>query len=139
MTTHYHQEDILFAFDQERHNKWLSRCFEKLGLHEPDISYIFCSDAYLVKINKEQLNHDYKTDIITFDNRLTNDGPLFADLFISIETVRSNSVQENTGFADELRRVMVHGVLHLCGFNDKSSEESQIMREEENRLLSINY
>ena len=99
------------------------------------ISFIFCNDDYLLDVNRKYLNHDYYTDIITFDYR---EGDILSgDIFISLDTVRSNAKEFGSTFKDELHRVIVHGVLHLIGFNDKSEEESLVMRENENKCLEL--
>jgi rRNA maturation RNase YbeY len=105
------------------------------GLVMGDINFIFCSDEYLLKINKQFLNHDYYTDIITFD--YSSDTLLSGDLFISVERVLENSKIYKTVFQEELRRVMIHGILHLMGYKDSTNEESQKMREAENGALSL--
>ncbi len=97
--------------------------------YEVDLNIIFCSDNYLLKMNKKYLNHDYFTDVITFDYSENN--KLSGDIFISIETVKENALQYYVDFSDELERVILHGVLHLIGYNDKSEKEKKIMREKE--------
>lgn len=103
---------------------------EKLG----EVSLIFCSDNYLLDMNREHLNHDFYTDIITFNY---NDNTISGDLFISIDRVKDNAVTNNVLFMDELNRVVVHGVLHLIGFNDKTKEEEMEMRAQENKALKL--
>ena len=98
-----------------------------------EITYIFCSDEEILRINREYLKHDYYTDIITFD--YSEKDTIAGDLFISIDTVRSNSQQYNTDFIEELHRVMIHGILHLCGFQDKTPEDEKAMRDRENAAL----
>lgn len=100
-----------------------------------DISVIFCSDNYLLEMNREYLNHDYFTDIITFD--YVEDDVISGDLFISWERVADNAQQLNVSFEQELYRVVLHGVLHLVGYKDKSDEEQKIMREKEDYYLSV--
>lgn len=100
-----------------------------------EIAYIFCSDAKILEVNRQYLQHDYYTDIITFDycegNRLSG------DLFISLETVKTNSEQFNTPYEEELRRTIIHGILHLCGINDKGPGEREIMEAAENKALAM--
>lgn len=98
-----------------------------------DINFIFCDDDYLLKINKEYLDHDTLTDIITFDYSVGNE--LHADIFISEERVRDNAADFKVSFDEELMRVMAHGVLHLCGYKDKLSEEEKIMRKKEDEKI----
>ncbi|GHU68931.1 endoribonuclease YbeY [Bacteroidia bacterium] len=100
-----------------------------------EIAYIFCSDEEILRINREYLKHDYYTDIITFD--YSEKDKISGDLFISLDTVKSNSEQYNTDFIEELHRVIIHGVLHLCGFKDKSPEDEKLMRQKENEALAL--
>lgn len=99
-----------------------------------DLSLIFCSDNYLLELNKEHLDHDYFTDIITFNY---NDNDVSGDLFISVDRVKENAIEAKVGFMDEINRVVAHGVLHLIGFNDKSEAEQKEMRLQENRALNL--
>lgn len=131
----YFSEDIKFAFKgRALNNRWLKSVaeseFRKLG----NINIIFCSDPYILDINIKFLNHSYYTDIITFD--YCEDNVISGDLFISIDTVRDNASYYGSDFSEELYRVMVHGILHLVGFNDHTPEEQKIMREKENYYLS---
>ncbi|MBO9620705.1 MAG: rRNA maturation RNase YbeY [Niabella sp.] len=98
----------------------------------------FCSDEEILEVNKQYLDHDYYTDIITFDLRERTSDPLAAELFISVDTVKSNSVMNNSSVRQELHRVIFHGVLHLLGFNDKSTQEQVVMRQMEDSALK-NY
>ena len=100
-----------------------------------DIAYIFCSDEKILEINKEYLQHDYFTDIITFD--YSEGEKISGDIFISLETVKSNSEKFKTSYNEELYRVIIHGILHLCGLKDKSSKDAQLMREAENNALDL--
>ncbi len=104
---------------------------KKLG----DISLIFTSDEHLLTVNQQYLDHDYYTDIITFD--YSEDDFVSGDLFISIDRVRENAEQNNVSFVNELNRVVVHGVLHLCGYKDKSESEEQLMRSKEDQMLEL--
>ena len=100
-----------------------------------DITFVFCDDNYLHKINLEFLNHDTYTDIITFDYSAGNE--LISEVYISVDRVSDNAKKYNQSFENEIHRVIVHGVLHLCGYNDKLAEEKQIMRDKENHYLSL--
>lgn len=100
-----------------------------------DISYILCSDNYLLEINRQYLNHDYFTDVITFD--YSEENVISGDIFISVDTVADNAKEYNVTFEKELERVMVHGVLHLVGYNDKSDSEVKQMRAKENQYLFL--
>lgn len=106
--------------------------FSELG----PLNLIFCSDEYLLKINTTYLNHDTYTDIITFDNS-SEEREISGDVFISIERVIDNSDKYSVSFQDELHRVIIHGVLHLCGYPDKTPQQQHIMREKENYYLSL--
>lgn len=96
--------------------------------------FIFCSDAYLLQINQQFLDHDFYTDIITFDY---SDSQIEGEIYISTDRVQYNSEEENVSFSNELKRVLIHGCLHLCGLSDKTSSESKIMREKEDYYLDI--
>lgn len=125
-----------FALDREmRYQQWISAVIASEGKKEGDINYIFCDDAYLLEINEKYLNHDTLTDIISFDYSVGNE--LHGDIFISEERVRENSVDFNVSFEEELLRVMAHGVLHYCGFKDKSETESARMRDKENEKIRM--
>lgn len=100
-----------------------------------DIAYIFCNDEKILEVNREYLEHDYYTDIITFD--YTEGDIIGGDLFISLDTVKSNSEMLGVAYEQELYRVIIHGILHLCGINDKGEGEREIMENEENRALSM--
>lgn len=104
---------------------------KKLG----EISYIFCDDNKILEVNKQYLSHDYFTDIITFD--YVEEDIISGDIIISIDRVKENSNSFNSSFDDELHRVIIHGVLHLIGYNDKTDKEQQLMREKENECLLI--
>ncbi|WP_018627776.1 rRNA maturation RNase YbeY [Niabella aurantiaca] len=99
------------------------------------LHYVFCDDVEILEINRQYLEHDYYTDIITFDMREKESEPMSADIFISVDTVRSNAILVNEPFYRELHRVIFHGALHLCGYNDKTSEEQGIMRRMEEHHL----
>ena len=101
-----------------------------------DINYIFCSKEYLKKMNNDYLTKNYETDVISFD--FSNDNKISGDIYISSETVKNNSIIFNVCFNNELKRVMVHGLLHLLNYNDKSKQELKIMREKENFYINLN-
>lgn len=116
--------------DETRLSEWISSVIISEGFTEGEINYIFCSDDYLHKLNVEFLDHDTLTDIISFDYTM---GKLISgDIFISIDRVKENASEYNVEFLDELTRVMVHGILHYCGYKDKTTEDSQTMRLKEN-------
>ncbi|MCQ2199489.1 MAG: rRNA maturation RNase YbeY [Paludibacteraceae bacterium] len=114
---------------------WIKEVAATHGKKVGTLSYLFCTDEHILEVNKEFLQHDYYTDIITFDN--TERDRIAGDIVVSIDTVRSNSEQFNTEFRQELLRVIIHGVLHLCGINDKGEGEREIMEKHENAALEI--
>lgn len=99
------------------------------------LSYVFCSDDYLLDINHQYLQHDYYTDIITFDLS-EGDGSVAGEIYISVDRVKDNARQFNTSLTEELHRVIFHGALHLCGYRDKTAKEEKLMREKENECLT---
>ncbi len=112
---------------------WILNIINSEGREEGDIIYIFCDDKYLHKLNIEFLNHDTLTDIISFDYGM--DKQINGEIYISIERVLENSVHFKTKFEDELHRVMIHGILHFCGYKDKSDNEEKLMRKKEDESL----
>ena len=114
-------------------SNWISSVITSENKKEGEINYIFCDDDYLHKINLEHLGHDTLTDIISFD--YTEGDIISGDIFISIERVADNAKDFNVSFFDELSRVMVHGVLHYCGYKDKSHDDEKLMRDKENHYL----
>lgn len=114
---------------------WFLSVIQRFNKEQGDITIVFCSDAYILEMNRSHLNHDYYTDIITFDYC---EGDLVSgDLFISLDTVLSNSIELGTSFTDEIHRVCVHGLLHLLGFKDKTDDDEREMRRQEDIMLSI--
>ena len=116
---------------------WIEKCVQENSFSIENINYIFCSDPYLLDINQKYLNHDYFTDIITFDNSEPESEDLEGDLYISIDRVRDNALQLDQPFERELHRVMIHGVLHLMGFQDKTPEQESEMRDQEDKCLNL--
>lgn len=114
---------------------WLRDVAESHGKFLAELNYQFCSDEEILEANRQFLGHDYYTDIITFDDGL--DDRLNGDLLISLDTVASNAECMGVAYAEELHRVIVHGLLHLCGFSDKSPEEEQRMRALEDQALQL--
>lgn len=121
--------------DEEQYEAWLNSVVTSEGFFLGELNYIFCDDEYLHKINVEYLNHDTLTDIISFD--YTEGKTLSGDIFISIERVRDNASEFDVSFNIELLRVMAHGVLHYCGFKDKTEEEETVMRAKENEKMKL--
>ncbi len=137
MNIHFFTEDINYKLQfKSKLIKWIESIVENHHFTLIEINYIFSSDDYLLAINKDHLNHDYYTDIITFDNS-DEAKTIESDIFISIDRVRENSANQKISFELELHRVMIHGVLHLLGYNDKTEEEKKVMREKENACLSL--
>ena len=114
---------------------WISAIISNENFEEGEVSYIFCDDEYLHKLNLEFLEHDTLTDIISFDNSLGNQ--INGDIFISVERVKENTSSFNTTFENELHRVIIHGVLHYCGYKDKTKKDADLMRVKENKALSL--
>jgi probable rRNA maturation factor len=117
--------------------KWFIKTTALHNKQLGDLNIIFCSDDYLLEMNQQHLSHDYFTDIISFD--YTVDNIIGGDLFISVDRVRDNATIHNTSFEDELHRVSIHGLLHLCGFKDKTDEDSALMRSKEDEALSLRF
>ena len=116
--------------------EWIKSVAATYGKRVGEIAYIFCSDEKILEVNRQYLQHDYYTDIITFDDFATH--RLSGDLFISLDTVRTNAEQfADNNYERELYRVIIHGILHLCGINDKGPGEREIMEEAENKALAM--
>lgn len=122
------------AIEKKKINAWITETAAGYNRKVGDVAYIFCSDEKILEINKQYLNHDYYTDIITFDY---SEGSLISgDIFISIDTVKTNSEEFKVSFEAELKRILIHGILHLCGQDDKTPELRFEMTEKENLALS---
>ena len=114
---------------------WIRSVAATYGMKVGDVNYIFCNDERILEVNREYLQHDYYTDIITFD--YTEGNIISGDLFISLDTVKTNSEQFATEYDEELHRTIIHGILHLCGINDKGPGEREIMEAAENKALAM--
>lgn len=123
------------AIDQTKVRDWIKKVALSYNKRVGEISYFFCDDEKILEVNRRYLQHDYYTDIITFDYCEGN--RLCGDLFISIDTVHSNAELLGTKYDTELHRVIIHGVLHLCGINDKGPGEREIMEAEEDKALAM--
>jgi rRNA maturation RNase YbeY len=121
--------------DESAYSSWISKVISSEIKNEGEINYIFCDDDYLLQINTQYLRHDTLTDIISFDYSVGNE--LHGDIFISIERVRENALDFNVSFDEELKRVLVHGVLHYCGYKDKSKEDEKLMRQKEEEKIKM--
>ncbi|HEY1195796.1 rRNA maturation RNase YbeY [Flavobacterium sp.] len=121
--------------DEKAFSDWLSAVIVSEKKSEGEINYIFCDDEYLHKINVEYLDHDTLTDIISFDYTVGNE--LNGDIFVSVERVADNAKDFNVSFAEELKRVLSHGILHYCGYKDKTDEDAQLMRAKEEEKMKM--
>ena len=137
MPVYFFEEDIRFSLEaEEKTREWVENVIEKENRVIGDLNFIFCSDEHLHQINLQYLNHDTFTDIITFDNSEKVE-EVSGDIFISIDRVKANAEELGLPFNQELHRVIIHGVLHLIGYNDKTEQEQQQMREKEDACLSL--
>ena len=121
--------------DENSISKWLTNVLVSEGKSEGEINYIFCDDEYLHKLNVEYLDHDTLTDVISFDYTMGNE--ISGDCFISVERVVDNANDFNVGFDEELKRVIVHGLLHYCGYKDKVEKDEALMRTKEDEKLAM--
>lgn len=132
----FFKEGVSFRMNkQEALRKWITLAAKKEGYNIEQLNYIFCSDRYLKKMNVSYLNHNYYTDIITFDNSVEKK-KIIGDVFISIDTIKYNATEYKTTFENELARVMIHGLLHLVGYSDRSPKEQKKMSSMEDFWLS---
>lgn len=138
MAISYYAEEVSFpAIKKRETSEWIRRVAEKHDKKCGDIAYIFCSDEKILAVNREYLQHDYYTDIITFD--YTQGNRISGDIFISIDTVSSNAEEYHTSLDEEIHRIIIHGILHLCGINDKGEGEREIMTAHENDALKMRF
>ncbi len=121
--------------DFSKIGRWIDRVAYEHDCHTGNLTYCFCDDEYILDMNRKILNHDYYTDIITFD--YSRNGKIGGDILISLDTVRSNSEEIGVTYERELLRVIIHGVLHLCGINDKGPGEREIMEKHEDEALNL--
>lgn len=136
-TIHFHLEKKeIEPFDQEGTKKWLDRVISEENKSVALLNYILCSDEYLLEINKQYLDHDYYTDIISFPLK---EDPIEGDIYISVDRVRENAMEFGATFQKELHRVMVHGLLHFIGYDDHAEEDIVIMREKEEHYLEYKF
>lgn len=130
----YIAEEIeLPTLEKRSVNRWIKEVAADYGKKLGEIAFVFCSDARILEVNKQYLNHDYYTDIITFD--YTEASVISGDIFISIDTVKSNAEEFSQNFITELHRIIIHGILHLCGLDDKTPELRLEMTRKENAAL----
>ncbi|SHI40341.1 rRNA maturation RNase YbeY [Flavobacterium terrae] len=121
--------------NEDLFSTWIENVVDSESKFLGEISYIFCDDEYLLEINQQYLDHDTLTDIISFD--YTQDNVISGDIFISIERVEENAKDLNIDFQEELKRVMIHGVLHYCGYKDKTESDEILMRSKEDEKISM--
>lgn len=136
MSITFNTERVAFpAIDREAVSRWIEQVAAKYGKKCGEIGYIFCDDDRILEVNRAFLQHDYYTDIITFDYCMGN--TLSGDLFISLDTVRTNAEQLGVAYDTELHRVIIHGILHLCGIDDKAPGAREVMEQCENEALAM--
>ena len=121
--------------DEAKLANWIESIAKLYNKEIGEISYLFCDDEKILEVNQQYLNHDFYTDIITFD--YSEENMISGDIIISLQTVESNSQMYNTSFLEELHRVIIHGILHLSGLNDSTEEEEKVMRDAESNALKI--
>jgi len=131
----FNYESDFILLNEDIFSNWIHKVITSESYVLGEINYIFCNDEYLHKINLEFLKHDTLTDIITFDNTVGK--TIYSDIFISIERVVDNAKDFEVSFEEELKRVIIHGVLHLCGYKDKSDTEADLMRSKENDKIKM--
>lgn len=137
MPIQFFTEDIPFQLPEKSKVKnWVKEVIKKHHYSVGHLNYIFSTDEYLLKINQNYLQHDYYTDIITFDHS-EKKGSISGDIYISVERIKENAFEQSLNFHDELKRVIIHGVLHLLGFNDQTPAEKGEMRKKEEACLSL--
>lgn len=129
----FYSETTFQLENTKKISQWISETIAQENFEEGDITYVFCDDAYLHSLNVEFLNHDTLTDIISFDYSLGKQ--IHGEIYISIERVEENALEYNVPFLDELLRVMIHGVLHYCGYKDKTQSQKQTMRSKEDEAI----
>jgi rRNA maturation RNase YbeY len=125
------------TIDMDKTSNWIKEVCRKHLKKTGKIHYIFCNDEKILEVNKQYLNHDYYTDIITFD--YTENNVISGDIFISLDTVKSNAAELNESFSKELLRIIIHGILHLCGQDDKKPDDKTEMTRKENQALDLWY
>lgn len=131
----FNYETDFILENEDAIGSWISAVIISENKKEGEVNYIFCDDEYLHEINMEYLNHDTLTDIISFDYTVGNE--ISGDIFVSVERVLDNSKDYNTSFSEELKRVLVHGILHYCGYKDKSESDEVLMRNKEDEKIAM--
>lgn len=137
-SVHFFSEKVKFKLPSSRKtSRWVQHVVQEEGRKLEELNIIFCSDLYLLKLNQAHLNHNTLTDIITFDYTERRKGPISGDIFISIQRVKENATKFNASLDSEVHRVIIHGVLHLLGYRDKTPRQKSIMRGKEDAYLSL--
>ncbi|WP_395043378.1 rRNA maturation RNase YbeY [Flavobacterium sp.] len=131
----FNYENDFELSNEDQISIWISLVIQSENKKEGDINFIFCDDEYLLNLNQQYLDHDTLTDIISFDYSVGNE--LHGDIFISIERVLENAQDFNVTFEEELKRVLVHGILHYCGYKDKNEQDEQLMRAKEDEKIKM--
>ena len=131
----FNYETTFELTNEDQFSTWISQVIVSENKKEGDVNYVFCNDDYLLNLNEQYLNHDTLTDIISFDYSVGNE--LHGDIFISIERVQENATIYNVTFIEEFKRVLVHGILHYCGYKDKTTQDEQIMRTKEDEKIKM--
>ena len=133
---HFHQEDTSFHLQNIKAlRSWIAESISKENKIVGNLSYIFCSDKYLLNINKKYLNHDFYTDVISFD--YTEEGQISGDIYISLDRVKENAKEFGFSLKNELHRIIIHGLLHLMGYSDKTPSLKAVMKDKEDFYLSL--
>lgn len=132
---HYHYQTDFKLGEEKKYTDWILNCVSRAGQRVSALDYIFCDDEALLEMNRTYLDHDYYTDILTFDYGAA--GELKGDLFLSVDRIRDNAGQLGVAFEEEVRRVMIHGVLHLMGYADHTESEKEAMRSREEECLEL--
>lgn len=136
MRINFFNEDITYKLEKKIATRlWISSTINQEGFTLQELNFIFCSDEYLLNINKQYLKHNTYTDVVTFDNT-TEKGVIVGDIFISIDRIKENSIAFSVAEKDELHRVIIHGTLHLLGYKDKNKESKALMTQKEDQYLS---
>ncbi len=139
MSISFHELTKVTLHNRRALKSFIPILFKKEKIAFESLTYIFCSDDYLLKVNNDFLQHDYYTDIITFDLSSSTTAPVIGEIYISVDRVKENAINHNTTFELELHRVIFHGALHLCGYKDKSKKDALLMRDKEEDCLSMYF
>ena len=139
MAVNFHHQTTCTLKDRNKLKPFVSNLFKKEGKKLERLDIIFCTDEYLLQINKDHLTHDYYTDILTFDLSPSKETAIVGELYISIDRVKDNAKTHAVSFRNELHRVIFHGSLHLCGYKDKKKDDISVMRKMEEKYLKLYF